>query len=241
MRRLMFVFAHPDDETMATGATIAHYSQNNEIHLICATKGEAGNTGKPPQCHIEELAVVREQELRAAAKHLGISSIHFLNYQDGKLNQTPEEQLARDIVKSMELINPEVVVTFAPHGISGHKDHMAIQRATFKAVLSLQGSSVKKLYYITLPSSIIHHKTARIHTDPDETITTIIDAPGTLPKLVKAILEHKTQNQSIKTLYRGIYEGDYSHVKTKNHYILAWHAPDLPLLLPETDLLAGLT
>lgn len=71
----------------------------------------------------------------------------------------------------------------------------------------------------------------------DETMAT---GATILENLVNAILEHKTQNQSIMTLYKGIYEGDYSRVKTKNHYILAWHDPQLPLKLPETDFFTGL-
>ncbi|RXT13876.1 PIG-L deacetylase family protein [Ammoniphilus sp. CFH 90114] len=238
-KRILFIFAHPD--AFATGATIAKYaSAGVEIHLFCATRGEAGKTGNPAQCLPEELADVREQELHRAAKQLGIEHLYVLRYPDGRLDQIPPVELSEEILKYMDKIRPHVAITFPPHGISGHKDHKAIQQASWMATVSDQNKWLDKLYYITIPESIAAHHTRRIFYDADELITTMIDAPETREQIAEALLEHKTQNMSIESVYPGLYQGDYSRIRTKNYYILAWHRSGLTPHFPEQDLFEGI-
>ncbi len=72
-RRLAAVFAHPDDETFATGATLARYAHDGvQISLFCATDGGAGQSSDIPLASPDELALIRRNELHAAARHLGI-------------------------------------------------------------------------------------------------------------------------------------------------------------------------
>ena len=82
-RRIAVVFAHPDDETFCTGGTIAKYaSEGVGIDLFCATSGDAGKTSGVPVSSREELARIRQEELRSAASVLGVESIELGDYID---------------------------------------------------------------------------------------------------------------------------------------------------------------
>jgi len=243
LKKILFVFAHPDDETFTAGATIAKYAAagDTEISLLCATRGQAGKCGEPPICSREELPKVREQELREAAAILGIHNVDVLDYEDKHLADVPLPELAGKIEATIRQYQPQVVVTFAPHGISGHPDHHAISLATDHAVTYLKPDNpVWKLYHVTLPSNA-PFVNRNVHTDPPESITTEINEPAYVPVVAKALLAHRTQNMSVGRVFSGIFEGDYSHVRQTNYFILVWHRiSDYHLSEKETDLFAGI-
>jgi len=128
-RRMLVILAHPDDESFAVGGTLAKYAhQDVQVILLCATRGEAGIQGVKP----EEAGDIRERELRQAAEHLGIE-VYFLGYQDGGLANTPPEMLLETIACWIDLVQPQVILTFGPEGISGHPDHVTISRIVTQA------------------------------------------------------------------------------------------------------------
>lgn len=145
-RRLLAVFAHPDDESFGPGGTLALYARRGvEVHLICATRGEVG--AAPP--HLldghTDVASLRESELRCAAGHLGLAGVHFLGYRDSgmpgsednrhpqALAAAPLEEIAQRLVWYIRRLRPQVVITFDPIGGYRHPDHVAIHRATVMA------------------------------------------------------------------------------------------------------------
>jgi len=155
--RLMCVLAHPDDESLGTGGTLAKYArQGVETYLVTATRGERGRFGngetKPSP---QQVGQVRRNELLAAAQILGIKEVHFLDYMDGDLDQVnPGEAIGR-IAELFCRIKPQVVITFGPEGAYGHPDHIAISQFTTAAAFqAAQGQNkqelhqISKLYYI---------------------------------------------------------------------------------------------
>lgn len=134
-RRLAAVFAHPDDETFATGATLARYAHAGvHISLFCATDGEAGKSSDVPVSSAAELAQIRRNELYAAARHLGIRDVTPCGYPDKGLAELDADVLIGDIVKFLRRAQPDVVITFGPEGApTGHADHRAISRAATAA------------------------------------------------------------------------------------------------------------
>ncbi|MEM7342618.1 MAG: PIG-L family deacetylase [Chloroflexota bacterium] len=146
MRKLLAIFAHPDDEG-AIASTLAHYAalDDTEVMLICATKGEAGEIGDPSLATPDTLPEVRAAELRAACDIIGIQELHFLGYRDSGMEGTPpnedpralvqadpEEAIGR-IVALMRQLKPDVVITFEPFGWYGHPDHKAVYRLATEA------------------------------------------------------------------------------------------------------------
>src|SRR5215469_7836282 len=99
MPGLLFIFAHPDDETFSAGTIAKYATAGVEVGLICATRGERGSTGD--LCSIDELPRVREAEVREAARILGVRRVEMLPYEDQKLWTAPIEDIRRRITATL--------------------------------------------------------------------------------------------------------------------------------------------
>ena len=133
--RILLILAHPDDESfVAAGLARRYVERGAEIGLVTATRGGAGRVGDPPLCDREALPALREAELRRAAEILGISDVHLLDYQDGRLSEAPIDRIRGELVALVRRHRPHLVVTFDLNGMNGHGDHVAISRFTMDAV-----------------------------------------------------------------------------------------------------------
>ncbi|MFZ0391806.1 MAG: PIG-L family deacetylase [Calditrichia bacterium] len=215
--RLMCVMAHPDDESLGTGGTLAKYADEGvETFLLTATRGERGRffekDRKSPG--FEEVGKVREQELLAAAKELKVSQVHFLNYIDGSLDSADPREIIEKIAGFVREIRPQVVITFGPDGGYGHTDHIAISQFTTAALVeaakpdeSGRFHAVAKLYFMQWSGAKwnAYQKALRkLKTNvdgeeriavpwPDWAITTFIDTRKYWKQAWRAVSCHKTQ------------------------------------------------
>jgi LmbE family N-acetylglucosaminyl deacetylase len=156
--RLLGVFAHPDDEVFCAGGVLAQWATaGRETIVISATRGEAGQIQDGEAATRRTLGAVRERELRAACRHLGVQWVECLDYRDGALVAVDEMTLARDVAARIARVHPDVVVTFGPDGGYGHPDHVAISRATTLACQQIAdaGGHAPHLYYSAFPRQ--HH------------------------------------------------------------------------------------
>jgi LmbE family N-acetylglucosaminyl deacetylase len=135
--KLMAVLAHPDDESLGFGGTLAKYSAEEvETFLVTATRGERGRFFSPDRkAEPAEVGRVREAELRAAAAVLGVREVFILGYPDGAVDQIDAGAAIAAIVRHIRRVRPDVVVTFGPDGAYGHPDHIAISQFTTAAVV----------------------------------------------------------------------------------------------------------
>lgn len=166
----MCVLAHPDDESLGAGGTLARYAAEGvETYLVTATRGERGRFGDtPPEKRppIEVVARARESELRAAADILGVRDVSLLDYLDKDLDRADPGEVISKIVYHIRRVRPQVIITFAPDGAYGHPDHIAISQFTGAAIVCAadplyryNGSApdpsavhrVAKLYYMAWP------------------------------------------------------------------------------------------
>ena len=132
---LLFVFAHPDDESFAAAGTAMKYAADGaRIVLVTATRGERGKAGDPPICTAAELPTRREQELRQAVEIIGFDEFHLLDYKDQELADAPVDEMRRILVPLIRRLRPAVVFTFDPNGFNRHTDHVAISRFTSDAI-----------------------------------------------------------------------------------------------------------
>ncbi len=142
-RTILAVLAHPDDESFGMGGTLAYYAQKGyEVHLVCATRGEAGMMDPEHLQNFDSVAEKREAELCCAAQLLGLKGVFFLGYRDSGMPGSednkhpnaqinyPVEEVAGKVVRYIREIKPEVVLTFDPIGGYRHPDHIHIQQAT---------------------------------------------------------------------------------------------------------------
>ncbi|MGH2653036.1 MAG: PIG-L deacetylase family protein [Actinomycetota bacterium] len=135
--RALIVFAHPDDAEFLCGGTVATWTrEGTDVTYVCATDGSAGWNG--PDRTRQEIARIREREMRDAADLLGVSSVEFLGYRDGSLEPTMD--LRRAITRPVRGHRPDVIVTFDPsvrwvgRRYINHPDHRAVGDAVLAVV-----------------------------------------------------------------------------------------------------------
>ena len=176
-KRLLGIFAHPDDEGLMSGTLLKYSTSGVETGLVCATRGEVGEISDPALATPENLGQVREGEMRAAAEALAVHNLWFLDYRDSGMAGTPENEDPRafaqaraaevvgKLVAIIRQFRPQVIVTFDETGGYGHPDHIAIYRHTTSAFHAAADEvqypelgpahAVSKLYYSSFPRSTI--------------------------------------------------------------------------------------
>ena len=100
MKRLMAVFAHPDDEGAIAGSLARYAQEGVQVTLVCATRGEAGEISDPSLATPENLGAVREEELRCACAAIGISDLRLLGYCDSGMEGTDENELLTAFIRA---------------------------------------------------------------------------------------------------------------------------------------------
>lgn len=232
---LLAVFAHPDDESFGPAGTLSKYARAGvRVSLVCATRGEAGKTGDPPVCRQEELGQVREQELRCAAEVLGIRDLIFLGYRDQQLDLSDREEATGKIVRAVRVLRPQVMITFGPDGISGHRDHVAIHHlatAAFRAAgdrgkypehlgEGLWPWTPQKLYYVAPSWRLMAALKREWPSGLEREITTVIEVGDFLDLKRRALECHRTQNVSVRK-YMDLRRDDFRRWVSKEYFRLA--------------------
>ena len=146
---LLVVFAHPDDESLACGATIARAAAAGVVVTIASlSRGDAG----PATTDVEpsRLGPVRARELEDAGQVLGAAEVVSFDHADGMLTWIDAEALVSDIALLIRASRADAVVTFGADGLYWHPDHIAVHERTTDAVSRL-GSEAPALYYVTMP------------------------------------------------------------------------------------------
>jgi N-acetyl-1-D-myo-inositol-2-amino-2-deoxy-alpha-D-glucopyranoside deacetylase len=238
----MFVHAHPDDECIGNGATMARYvADGYGVTLITCTRGEEGEVLVPELGHLaaehdDELGAHREQELDAAMKELGVEDHRFLGgpgrFRDSGMmglptNERPDcfwqadlDVAAGYLVEVIREVRPQVLATYNDNGGYGHPDHIQAHRVAFRGVALARDAafrpelgepwSVTKVYENALPRSVMEQGLKKMKesgtdffgvesvddmpfVDPDETVTTRVDARAYEPVKMRALAAHATQ------------------------------------------------
>jgi LmbE family N-acetylglucosaminyl deacetylase len=152
---LLVVMAHPDDESMACGGLILRHTRAGvPVSLICATRGEAGWSGKPFGAKQEDLAQIRTAELEEAAAALGITSVELWDYPDGGVNGCDPQAITDRIWEQISKLRPKVVVGFGADGVYGHPDHIAIGACTDAAVNAMAEGDRPALYNVAVDQQV---------------------------------------------------------------------------------------
>ncbi len=138
---LAAVLAHPDDESFGcAGALALAHDAGATTRLLVVTRGEAGSADGEPDQSIGDR---REAELIAAAREIGLDEVSLLDgYADGGVADQPFDQLIEEIAAWLTDRRPQAVITFGPHGVTGHPDHVVVGSATRWAVERLAESGI---------------------------------------------------------------------------------------------------
>lgn len=144
---ILAFFAHPDDETMFLGGTLAFLAERGaEVHYLSATRGEGGEMGDPPVCQRSDLGRVREEELSCAVQALGGASLDFLGFVDP--NVGPDNELypfspdLAEVVDQLQervlALQPDVILSHGPGGEYGHPAHIQVNQALTACLADLE-------------------------------------------------------------------------------------------------------
>jgi N-acetyl-1-D-myo-inositol-2-amino-2-deoxy-alpha-D-glucopyranoside deacetylase len=179
-KRLLLVHAHPDDETINNGVTMAKYAKDGaQVTLVTCTRGEEGEVLVAELSDLasdkdDKLGQHREIELKDAMAHLGITDYRFLGapnkkWRDSGMMGTPQndrkdvfwqsdlEEAANELVKIILEIKPQVLITYDEFGGYGHPDHIKAHRVAMRAaeIAEINGWKIEKIYWNTMPRSVI--------------------------------------------------------------------------------------
>ena len=138
---LAAVLAHPDDESFGcAGALALAHEAGATTRLLVVTRGEAGTSDGMPDAAFGD---TREAELICAARAIGLDEVSILDgYPDGGVADQPFETLVDEIAAWLADRRPSAVITFGPHGVTGHPDHIVVGNATRWAVERLAESGI---------------------------------------------------------------------------------------------------
>ncbi len=218
---VLAVFAHPDDETSVGPLLARSAAEGHDVYLVSITSGQKGFRAHFNMPVGDRLGAVREEELRAAARALGIHEPYLLGFQDqGISSHEAAEEVASRLRAIIEETKADVLVTWGPDGITGHQDHR--MASNIAAVVFQQQSRLshkpRKLYFLVFPES-------RFEADPnplsrkrlfltvsDNFVTTEIDCREYLAPALAAIQCHKTQWRpermlEVHGMYERVFEG----------------------------------
>jgi LmbE family N-acetylglucosaminyl deacetylase len=238
-RSILFVFAHPDDEShWGSGVAARCHEEGVRTSLITATRGGRGTTGG--LCSVEALPQVREQELREAVRILKFDELEILPYEDKELANAPPDEVRRALVATLRRTRPGVVVTFDPNGFNLHTDHVAISRFTSEAISSTADPRwfpelgpphmVKRLLWIppVMPWD-------EEEFPPRPGVDFLIDTNRWWQQRAQALAAHKTQHVILDKLY--LMRPDVERLLSVDVLRQGWGPPLSQR--PEADVFAG--
>lgn len=215
-KKIVCIFAHPDDEAMGPGGSIIHFLKEGcKVYLICVTSGNAyGDTN---------LGEIRKKELEKSAQILGIKSkdIHMLGFDDGSLSNNNYHLVVDKMEKILTKIKPDTLLTYNQNGVSGHLDHIAVSmessylfeklRFVRQILYFTHTNIVKKLmgrkYFIYFPNGLSKRE-----------MDLKVDVGNYLNTKIKAIKAHVSQTKDEKLMilfFKNLLKNEYFKVIQK--------------------------
>ncbi|MET9389747.1 N-acetyl-1-D-myo-inositol-2-amino-2-deoxy-alpha-D-glucopyranoside deacetylase [Streptomyces sp. NPDC006624] len=202
-RRLLLVHAHPDDESINNGATMARYAaEGAHVTLVTCTLGERGEVIPPELAHLAGVALGRHRrgELAEAMALLGVRDVRLLGgagrYSDSGMMGLPDnddpacfwradvDEAAAHLAEVILEVRPQVLVTYDDHGGYGHPDHIQAHRVALRAadLAAESGWRIPKVYYNRVPRPVVEEAFARLREElpgtPFAKAAAVDDVPG---------------------------------------------------------------
>ncbi len=138
--RVLGIFPHPDDEAYSCGGTIAQMAREGaEVHVLCATDGDAGKDRRQMLTEAGTLDITRRNELVCSCRKLGAAPPRFLGIVDGTIEQVHFPEVVGEIVRVIRAIRPHILLSLGPDGVYGHPDHIALFRLVVASFASATG------------------------------------------------------------------------------------------------------
>ncbi|HEX6790316.1 MAG TPA: PIG-L deacetylase family protein [Candidatus Krumholzibacteria bacterium] len=238
MKRLLCVFAHPDDECLGPGGTIAQCAlDGGEVFITTFTAGEAGTIGISKTLRPDELARRRRAELAAACDALGVSGHRILGVPDGGVRKVDAAWAVREIVDDIRHFKPQIVLTFHHLGVSGHPDHIAVA-AFLDEAFALTPDGPQAYYGWGIPASkvALYDRPNLVPMPEPEVVARVTPGEHAMERKIAAIRAHETQIAFFLSLQEKI---DYRALSSPEHFALRSSRVRQAPAYPVTDLWDG--
>lgn len=220
MSTFVFFHAHPDDEAISTGGTMALLSDaGHRVVLVCATRGEMGEPAEGVLRPGEILGDRREAELRASCELLGVDRLDFLGYKDSGMIGEPSnddptcfwqaelDEAAARLADILGDVDADVLVGYDPHGVYGHPDHVKVHTVGARAA---ELAGIDRVYWATANRTMIQQARDegmlgdedledddRVDQDafgmPEEELTHAVDVSAALDRKRASLAAHESQ------------------------------------------------
>lgn len=201
--KILYIFPHPDDESFGPAPAIsAQLRKGNEVHLLTLTKGEATKQRFRLGLTKKEMGDVRYNEMLCVEKTLGLTSMKVLDLPDGEFKKLNPIEIENVIEEEIHLLKPDIVVTYAVHGISGFHDHLvchAVVKRVFSKLIDEGSQYPKRLALFTRMGEIIKDGKFRLEASDESEIGAIESCNDEDMKKFSAALDcYQTYQQVIE-------------------------------------------
>jgi N-acetylglucosamine malate deacetylase 2 len=224
--RVLYIYPHPDDESFGT-AHVMHKQirEGHEVHLLTLTKGGATKMRFKYDMSIEQMGEIRYKEMLCVEKVLGLTGMKVLDLPDSGLKEMNPVEIEEVIKNFIIRLNPDVIVTYAVHGISGFHDHLvthAVVKRVFSelkkgqtgpyrlAMLTLTEEDARKYSVMFNLNGSKEEEIDCIVTVDDEDIDKAHKALDCYETFKETIVKSKIKDHILKNCYFEFYQEDFS-------------------------------
>lgn len=201
--RVLYIFPHPDDESFGPAPAIAsQIRQGHEVFLLTYTRGGATKVRHKYGYSIEQMGDIRFKEMLDVAKVLNLTDMTVLDLPDSGLKELDPMEIENITEKHIRSVGPDVLVTYAVHGISGFHDHLvahAIVKRVFCKLRREWEKAPKRLALFTLAPADTHEGKFKLHTSTESEIDCAIPVSAQdIQKAAEALGCYKTYQEVIR-------------------------------------------
>lgn len=152
--KILYIFPHPDDESFGPAAAMHRQLRDgHKVYLLTLTKGEATKQRFRLNLSKQEMGEVRYREMLAVADVLGLTGMEVLDLPDGELHELDPREIEKVVKRSISNIQPDVIVSYPVHGISGFHDHLVTHAVVKRVYVEMKDNGaeyLKRLSFFTL-------------------------------------------------------------------------------------------
>ncbi|MEK6480058.1 PIG-L family deacetylase [Catalinimonas sp. 4WD22] len=205
--KFLYVFPHPDDESFGpAGAMYTQLQQGHEVHLLTLTRGEATRQRHKLGVSLEEMGEIRYREMLEVEKTLGLSSMTVLNLPDNQLKEIDPREVETVVETHIRKIQPDILVSYPVHGISGFHDHLVMHAVAKRVYLQTKDEGadyLKRLAFFTIPDNgdpqFKKPDGFRLKNSSEEEIDCIVKlSDEAVKKFKQALMCYKTYQETIE-------------------------------------------
>jgi LmbE family N-acetylglucosaminyl deacetylase len=156
--RILYIFPHPDDESFGPAPVIKkQIDSGHEVYLLTITRGGATKVRLQLNLSVTEMGEIRYKEMLKVEKVLQLTGMTVLDLPDSGLSEMDPRKIEQEIVKHIDKIRPQLIVTYPVHGVSGFHDHLVTHAIVKRLFLDLKDEGanyLKRLAFVTLPNKV---------------------------------------------------------------------------------------